>query len=411
MTKRNPIFYDEQRRRWRRTRRVLEISGVFFTLIVVVFFFNIIRRPNLPELLLPERGQAYRPVPPRRTKARLKRARFSPSRRRKVAALGDIPEKYDPLRAAFYVNWDSNSLASLQLHYHDIDLLIAEELHAFTADGSLAVDKDPKLDAWLKTLNIELPMMPLLNNYDGNIWQVQPMADMLASPMARERLETSLVAYAQSHKDAGIAVDFEEIPTASQKNFDTFIRELGIALHAVGLKLMVALPAADWTYDYKALAAGSDAIILMNYDFHWPQSSAGPIVAQNWYLKNLNTIVKMIPPQKIVMGIANYAYDWPSPTKAVPNPIAEALSFQSACVRALESDATIQFDPASLSPFYNYEDEQNNVHNVWMLDALTAYNEIRAAERAGLQGTALWRFGTEDPSIWDIWDTAHPTDQ
>jgi len=409
MVKRNPIFYDEQRRRWRFTRRVLEVSGVLFTLLVIVFFFNIIRRPNLPELLLPERGQSYRPVPARRKK--LKRVNYRPGRRRKVAALGEIPEHYDPLRAAFYVNWDSNSLASLQLHYHDIDLLIAEELHAFTADGSLAVDKDPKLDAWLKTLNIELPMMPLLNNYDGNVWQVQPMADMLASPGARQRLISSLVQYAQLHKDAGIAVDFEEIPDSSQKNFDTFIRELGVALHAVNLKLMVALPAADWTYDYKALAAGSDAIILMNYDFHWPQSSAGPIVAQNWYLKNLNTIVKMIPPQKIVMGIANYAYDWPSPTKAVPNPIAEALSFQSACVRALESDATIQFDPASLSPFYNYEDEQNNVHNVWMLDALTAYNEIRAAERAGLQGTALWRFGTEDPSIWDIWDTAHPTDQ
>jgi len=411
MTKRNPIFYDEQRRRWRRTRRVLEISGVFFTLIVVVFFFNIIRRPNLPELLLPERGQAYRPVPPRRTKAKVKRANYRPGRQRKVAALGDIPEKYDPLRAAFYVNWDSNSLASLQLHYHDIDLLIAEELHAFTADGSLAVDKDPKLDAWLKTLNIELPMMPLLNNYDGNIWQIQPMADMLASPTARERLETSLVEYAQSHKDAGIAVDFEEIPDASQKHFDTFIRELGIALHAVGLKLMVALPAADWTYDYKSLAAGSDAIILMNYDLHWPESAPGPIVSQDWYLKNLNAIVKMIPPQKIVMGIANYAYDWPSPTKAVPHPVADALSFQSACVRAKESDATVQFDPASLSPFYNYEDETNNIHNVWMLDALTAYNELRAAERAGVQGTALWRFGTEDPSIWDIWDARRPNDQ
>ncbi|MGH9710871.1 MAG: polysaccharide deacetylase family protein, partial [Candidatus Acidiferrales bacterium] len=188
-------------------------------------------------------------------------------------------------------------------------------------------------------------------------------------------------------------------------------RELGAALHAANLKLMVGLPAADWAYDYKALGAGSDAIILMNYDFHWPQSPAGPIVAQDWYLKNLKAIVKMVPPQKIVMGIANYAYDWPSPTKIAPHPVADALSFQSACVRALESDATIQFDSVSVSPFYNYEDENNNVHNVWMLDALTAYNELRAAERAGVQGTALWRFGSEDPSIWDIWDARRPNDQ
>ena len=44
------------------------------------------------------------------------------------------------------------------------------------------------------------------------------------------------------------------------------------------------------------------------------------------------------------------------------------------------------------------------IHRVWMLDGVTAYNELRAAERVGVQGTALWRLGSEDPSIWPIWD-------
>lgn len=414
MVKRKPIFYDEERRRWRRTRRVLEISGILFTLLIVTFFVNILRRPHLPELLLPSRSPLYRPVADshtRRSLAKPKHAVVRRTRLRKVAAIGDIPEQYDPLRAAFYVNWDSNSLASLELHYHDIDLLIPEELHAATADGSLAVDRDPKLDAFLKSINIELPQMPLVNNYDGRDWQIEPMAKMLASSAARQRLTAALADYASSHKSAGIAVDFENVPDEAQKNFTEFVRELGLALHADRLKLMVALPAADWTYDYKSIALYSDAIILMNYDFHWPQSAPGPIVSQDWYLKNLNAIIKMVPPQKIVMGIANYAYDWPTATKKDPHPVADPLSFQSACVRALESDAQIQFDSASLSPFYNYEDENNNVHNVWMLDALTAYNELRAADRAHLYGDALWRFGSEDPSIWDIWDAAHTTPQ
>ncbi len=49
-------------------------------------------------------------------------------------------------------------------------------------------------------------------------------------------------------------------------------------------------------------------------------------------------------------------------------------------------------------------------HTVWMLDGVTAYNELRAAERAGVRGTALWRLGMEDPSIWDIWDATHADD-
>ena len=45
-----------------------------------------------------------------------------------------------------------------------------------------------------------------------------------------------------------------------------------------------------------------------------------------------------------------------------------------------------------------------------MLDGVTAYNQMRAAERAGVAGTALWRLGMEDPSMWDIWDATHPDD-
>jgi len=45
-----------------------------------------------------------------------------------------------------------------------------------------------------------------------------------------------------------------------------------------------------------------------------------------------------------------------------------------------------------------------------MLDAVTAYNELRASERLGVQGTALWRLGSSDTSLWPIWDATHADD-
>jgi len=47
---------------------------------------------------------------------------------------------------------------------------------------------------------------------------------------------------------------------------------------------------------------------------------------------------------------------------------------------------------------------------VWFLDAVTAYNQMRAAERLGVQGTALWRLGSSDSSIWKIWDATRADD-
>ena len=94
----------------------------------------------------------------------------------------------------------------------------------------------------------------------------------------------------------------------------------------------------------------------------------------------------------------------------MPHPVAQAVTFQQGVVTAVESESDIVFDPDTLNPHYSYEDEKDRVHNVWMLDGVTAYNQLRAAERAGVRGTALWRLGMEDPSIWDIWDATHPDD-
>jgi len=68
----------------------------------------------------------------------------------------------------------------------------------------------------------------------------------------------------------------------------------------------------------------------------------------------------------------------------------------------------VSFDTVSLNPRYSYSDEHERTHRVWMLDAVTAYNQVRAAERGALRGIALWRLGSEDPSLWATWDVVNP---
>ena len=101
-------------------------------------------------------------------------------------------------------------------------------------------------------------------------------------------------------------MDFEEVPDTSQANFREFIGQLAPSLHAVGLKLMIALPARDDAYDYKFFGKTTDAIILMNYDQHWLTSPPGPIAAQDWFMENLLQVLEVVPAQKIVVGVANW---------------------------------------------------------------------------------------------------------
>ncbi len=86
------------------------------------------------------------------------------------------------------------------------------------------------------------------------------------------------------------------------------------------------------------------------------------------------------------------------------------LSSQEAWLTSRDSESPIEFDTESLNPHYAYEDEQNRRHDVWMLDGVTALNQMRARAYLGLNTFALWRLGSEDRSLWTVWDNPTTTE-
>ncbi len=74
---------------------------------------------------------------------------------------------------------------------------------------------------------------------------------------------------------------------------------------------------------------------------------------------------------------------------------------------AVDSESQIDLDDDSLNVHFAYDDvDAHERHQVWFLDAVTILNQMRAARTLGIQTYALWRLGSEDNSVWKIWD--HP---
>jgi len=49
-----PIFYDPERRRWKRLRLITDPLGILLTALIVFFVVSLIRTENLTSLSLPE---------------------------------------------------------------------------------------------------------------------------------------------------------------------------------------------------------------------------------------------------------------------------------------------------------------------------------------------------------------------
>src|ERR1700752_2287042 len=118
------IFFDPQRKRWKRLRRILDVTAVVTTLVLAGFIFNVLRSQPLPELLLPSLKHNYRALRDRNTAQRAAKTAARPPYRKTDRRPSEIPfNTGEGLRAAYYVPYDEASYASFKQHVHDIDLL------------------------------------------------------------------------------------------------------------------------------------------------------------------------------------------------------------------------------------------------------------------------------------------------
>lgn len=409
------IFYDPQRRRWRRLRRIFDAAAVAFTLVFLFFLYSVFKPADLPSVAFTGQKRAYRPFKEKETRKRVRPAR----RRTKEAPTQVVLNTGEGIRAAFYVMWDAGSFASLRENYHQLDILYPEWIHVTTPDGHLrAVNEmnrffdvvqgghvqppDSKVMAFLQAEKAETEVLPLVNNFDPTTDQWMDMRALLADPVARLNFRRQLEAFLASDQYKGINLDFENIAPSEQQNYRIFVRELHDGLRQRGMKLHISVPVADRDFDFAYLAAHSDGLVLMNYDEHFGGGDPGPIASQDWFTNNLVNALKVAPKEKIVCAVGSYGYDWQIGAKDAGKP--PERSVQEAWLTARDSESDIDFDSDSLNPHFSYLDDDNQRHDLWFLDGVTVLNQMRSARELGIQTFALWRLGSEDRSLWAIWD-------
>ncbi len=418
----NPVFFDPQKKRWKRLRRLFDALGLAITLLIVGFVVTVLRSDPLPAVSLP---QLHRPYHALKEKERRPKAKTRQAGRKKKKPTQIAFNTDQGVRAAFYVKWDAGSFASLREYYPQIDLLFPEWLHVLTPDGHLqALTQENKLYdvidhgavrsadttnvmPFLASEKAETEVVPMVNNYDPihNRWMAG-ISEMLNDPAGRAHFRQQIAQFLASDRFRGLTLDFESFPTSAQPGFRALVSELNDDLHGKGMKLYVSVPAQDTDFNYAFVSAHSDGVILMNYDEHYLGGEPGPVASQEWFTKNLRDALKSIPKQKLICAIGAYGYDWLAPRRGErpTSNNAIVISAQKAWLTSQESEDQIEFDSDSLNPHYAYSDDGDRRHDVWYLDGVTALNQMRAAQQLGIDTFALWRLGSEDRSLWAIWD-------
>src|ERR1700678_3591531 len=264
------------------------------------------------------------------------KARYlKPARRKTSRKPSEIPfNSGEGLRAAYYVDDDAGSFASLKNHIHQIDILFPVWLYVSTADGTLqgaqiaeaplrgynevdahgghSVDPQNKVHDLIAAAHEDTEIVPLLKNYNvlTQQWD-QSVVAMLKNPAARSNLERQLGTFLAANPNyRGLSLDLEDLPDDALPGYHSLIGELYHQMHPKNLRLFVNEGGGADDAEFAQLAQQTDGIVLMNYDQHEEKSSPAPIAAQDWFENNLKRVLKVVPKEKLICTIGNYGYNW-----------------------------------------------------------------------------------------------------
>ena len=286
--------------------------------------------------------------------------------------------------------------------------------YGITADGGLLPLEDDALLAAARQ-HWTRPVMHLSTLTESGQFDTQRAQLVLTDEAVQDRLVEEVFQTILRRGYAGLDVDFEYLPGDLASAYAEFLTRLRRMLHPQGLFLWAALAPKTSAgqrgllyegHDYAAVAAASDGVLLMTYEWGY---TAGPPMAVA-PLPNVRAVldyaVTEIPPEKIMLGVPNYGYDWPLPfVQGVTR--AQSISNQRAIQLAIQYDIAIQYDETAQSPFFHYTDDAGTVHEVWFEDARSLSAKLRLIAEYGFLGAGVWNLMRPFSQLWLVADSLY----
>lgn len=298
--------------------------------------------------------------------------------------------------ATHYYAGDSSSYSSLVANTSMINQLVTAT-YSIDSHGNLIGDIPLNQVNYAKEHKIKALVM-VSNNSDYDT-----LKNVLDNQFYRHNFINSLLLTLMKSDYNGVSINFQNIPRTDQDNFTSLMKELYTTLHPKGYMISINLPpktldtateSNTYGYDFKALGAYCDSAVIMALDEHDPSGMPGPIASINWIKAVLDYSTKVIPSNRILLGVGAYGYDW-SATGVRGYGVEDINDIASTY------SAAILWDKVSESPYFTYKDNLGQLHSIWFENDRSLSYKLALVKSMNLGGIALNRLGLENHDFWN----------
>ena len=286
--------------------------------------------------------------------------------------------------------------------------------YGFTPQGTLIQPDDQYLIDSARQAGVR-PLLHLSTLTEEGGFSNELAHIALTDPAVQTRLISELLNVISQKGYRGLDVDFEFVFPEDAEAYARFISRLHDALSPRGLPVIVALAPKVFAdqpgqlyegHNYRLLSQAADFVLLMTYEWGY---TAGPPMAVA-PIPNVRAVldyaVTLIPPEKILLGVPNYGYDWPLPFRAGITR-ARSISNEEAIAIARRERIAIQFDETAVSPYFHYTADDGTIHEVWFEDARSLSAKFRLMAEYGFLGCGIWNIDRPFAQTWTTLDSLY----
>jgi len=234
---------------------------------------------------------------------------------------------------------------------------------------------------------VQFKLLPITSKLDAKINDPRNIA----------ALESDLTAALTLVDAHGACLDLSQLPKRSVDFAQTLVGTVQKLLTQNQLQSCVILGWDDDAWLEQQSTGFFDHVILKAFYEPWVGSAPRPLSEDSWFADVVATALTKVDPAKLVVALGNFAANWEA---GVPLP--ERLPYGEGMARIAESGAVLTFSPETSGSFATFPSETGARQTLWMMDAASAYNQMKELEAQGVTNLAVWSLGLEDPGIWPV---------
>lgn len=269
--------------------------------------------------------------------------------------------------------------------------------YGFTESGTLIPCDDAPLLELARQYQAAPIMLLSSITEDGN-FSTERAGMLFRDITLQDRVFSQILAVMREKGYVGLDIDFEFVNTDDAGDFLNFLRRAGEVLHREGYFLHVDLaPKTNRqqrgllyeAHDYQTIGNLADQVLLMTYEWGYMYGPPMAVAPLDKVRQVAEYAVSEISPEKILLGLPNYGYDWTLPYE---REVTRAVSIGNdyAVEVAARYGSAIQFSQPSASPNFDYWGRIGKKHVVWFEDARSMQEKMNLMDEFGLMGGSYW---------------------